>query len=301
MKKVLVTGARGLIGRHCLPLLLKQGFEVHGTSSRTSDFNVPGVQMHLIDLLDKAQIKKVIQAVRPSHLLHLAWVTTPGSLWSSPDNYRWVEASLSLTRYFKEYGGIRAVFSGTCAEYDWNFGICSENETPLNPATVYGKSKKELFQRLQTMELNWAWGRVFHLYGPYEPQKKLIASVILSLLKGEKALCSHGNQLRDFLHVKDVASAFFTLVNGSFQGALNIASGISVSLKSMCLKVGEKMNAVENIHFGALPPALNDPPILIADVKRIYNELQWKPSLNLDQGLEETIQWWKENFIEITV
>jgi len=301
MKKVLVTGARGLIGRHCLPLLLRQGFEVHGTSSQSSEFEIPGVHMHLINLLDEAQIKKVIQTVRPSHLLHLAWMTTRSSFWSSPDNHQWVESSLSLMRYFKEYGGARAVFSGTCAEYDWSYGLCSEKTTPLNPATVYGRSKKELFQSLQTQELNWAWGRVFHLYGPYEPPKKLIASVILSLLKGEKALCSHGNQIRDFLHVKDVASAFSALVDGSLQGVLNIASGIPVTLKSLCLKVGEKLNAAENILFGALPPALNDPPLLTADVKRIYNELHWRPSLNLDQGLDETIQWWKENFIEAKV
>jgi nucleoside-diphosphate-sugar epimerase len=301
MKKILVTGARGLIGRHCLPLLLRQGFEVHGTSSHTSNFEVPGVQMHLVDLLDEAQIKKVIQTVRPSHLLHLAWITTPGSLWSSPENHRWVESSLSLTRYFKEYGGVRAVFSGTCAEYDWSYGLCSETTTSLNPSTLYGSSKKELFQRLQGIELNWAWGRVFHLYGPHEPPKKLVASVILSLLKGEKALCSNGDQIRDFLHVKDVASAFSALVDSSLQGPLNIASGIAVTLRSICLKIGEKMNGAENILFGALPPALNDPPILTADVKRIYNELAWKPSLSLDQGLDETIQWWKENFIEARV
>ena len=103
---------------------------------------------------------------------------------------------------FKEQGGQRAVFAGTCAEYDWSDGICSETKTLLHPTTLYGSCKKELFETLKNMKLDWAWGRIFHLYGPDEPQKKLTASVILSLLKGENALCSHGTQERDFLHVQ---------------------------------------------------------------------------------------------------
>ena len=301
MKKVLITGANGFIGRQCLPLLAEKGFEVHGISSTSSQCERFDITMHKLDLLEGAQVNDLMHNLRPSHLLHFAWVTTPGIYWNSPDNHRWVEASLRLVSMFKDHGGQRAVFAGTCAEYDWSDGICSETMTLLSPATLYGNCKKDLFESLKKMNLDWAWGRIFHLYGPQEPPKKLTASVILSLLKGENALCSHGNQERDFLHVQDVARAFVALLEGSIQGAVNIGSGVPISLKSLCLKIGEKLGVPEKLIFGALPSGANDPPLLVADVKRIYNELQWRPKWDLDTGLDQTIAWWKEHLAQVEV
>lgn len=301
MKKVLVTGAHGFIGRQCLPLLVKQGFEVHGISSTTSSCDIAEVKMHKLNLLEDQQVEELMKSLQPSHLLHFAWITTPGILWNSMDNHRWVESSLFLIRKFKAYGGQRAVFAGTCAEYDWSYGICSESTTPLNPSTLYGTSKKELFEKINTMDLDWAWGRIFHLYGPNEPQKKLTASVILSLLKGDNALCSPGTQERDFLHVQDVARGFVALLESSVQGAVNIGSGSPVKLKDLCLKIGEKLGMPEKLIFGALQAPKNDPTLLIADVKRLDNELKWKPIWNLDTGLDQTIQWWKEHLSHVGV
>jgi len=299
MKKILVTGANGFIGRQCLLTLVEAGYEVHGTYFSSVISQIPEVQMHKIDLLEEGQANSLMKNLRPSHLLHFAWVTTPGLLWNSQDNRRWKESSLNLAQRFKEQGGERAVFAGTCAEYDWSYGVCSEKSTPLNPKTFYGQCKKELFESLKEMDFDWAWGRIFHLYGPHEPQKKLTASVILSLLKGENALCSHGNQERDFLHVQDVAHAFVTLLEGSIQGAVNIGSGVPVSLKSLCMKIGEKLGMPEKVIFGALPAPKDDPSLLIADVKRIYSELQWQPKWDLDAGLDQTIAWWKEHLAQV--
>ena len=293
MKKVLVTGANGFIGRQCLPFLLGRGFEVHAISSKASMSDI--LHVHQLDLLEDQQVEELIKRVRPSHLLHFAWVTTPGIYWNSPDNHRWLKASLHLAHVFKKQGGQRAVFAGTCAEYDWSYGVCSETTTPLNPTSLYGNCKKELFEELKKIDLDGAWGRIFYLYGPNEPQKKLTASIILSLLKGENALCSPGNQERDFLHVQDVASAFAALLDSSIQGAVNIGSGSPVKLKSISMKIGEKLGMPEKVILGAFPALPNDPPLLIADVKRLDNELRWKPMWNLDAGLDQTIQWWKEN------
>ncbi len=301
MKRVLVTGANGFIGRLCLQPLVEAGYEVNGTYTTSLKSKIPEVQMHKVDLLEDDQVNQLIKKLSPSHLLHFAWVTTPGIYWNSPDNPRWVQASSNLIRNFRDQGGQRAVFAGTCAEYDWTHGTCSEMNTPLHPATLYGRCKKEFFESLENLELDWAWGRIFHLYGPNESQKKLTASVILSLLKGENALCSHGNQERDFLHVQDVAYAFVALIEGTLQGAVNIGSGMPVSLKSLCMKIGEKLGVPEKVIFGALSTPKDDPPLLVADVKRIYNELEWRPIWDLDKGLDQTIAWWKEHLAQVEV
>ena len=205
MKRILVTGARGFIGRHCLPLLVARGYEVHAVSSQRITANASDVYWYQADLLDPSQVLALVTKVRAGHLLHLAWYTVPGKYWTSPKNLRWVQASVSLLQEFVAHGGQRVVMAGSCAEYDWRYGYCSEAVTPLAPRTLYGTCKHSLQLVLSAFAkqtgLSAAWGRIFFLFGPYEHPDRLVAFVIRSLLKGEAARCSHGNQIRDFLYV----------------------------------------------------------------------------------------------------
>ena len=135
-KRVLVTGAGGFIGRWSVPALIDRGYEVHAVLSRLTEREVPpqlaGAEIHVADLLSLESVDALLAGVRPSHLLHFAWIATPGIYWSSPENYRWLEAGRQLLSGFKSHGGIRAVMAGTCAEYDWTqVGLCDERSSPL--------------------------------------------------------------------------------------------------------------------------------------------------------------------------
>ncbi|HLL73716.1 MAG TPA: NAD(P)-dependent oxidoreductase [Pyrinomonadaceae bacterium] len=299
MGRVLLTGAGGLVGRHCLPLLQESGYEVHAVSSRAAPAGAPpAVTWHLVDLLDASQTAGLLARVRPTHLLHFAWYTAPGRYWTSLENFRWARASLHLLEVFAAHGGARCVVAGSCAEYDWRSGArCSEALTPLAPATPYGACKHALHVMLEALAgqtgLSGAWGRIFFLYGPHEHPGRLVASVIGSLLRGEPALCSHGRQVRDFLYVKDVASAFVSLVGSDVTGAVNIASGRPLTLERVIDKIAGKLGRRDLVRLGAVPAAADEPPELTADVGRLRDEVGWSPRYSLDEGLEETIDWWK--------
>ncbi|MBB2963149.1 NAD-dependent epimerase/dehydratase family protein [Methylobacterium sp. R2-1] len=116
MKRVLVTGAAGFVGRPAVAALVARGFEVHAIG-RTAPEGAHA--FHAADLLDPSQRRAAVQKAGASHLLHLAWVTTPGRYWQAPENLDWTAASLDLVRMFREAGGTRTVVAGTCAEYDW--------------------------------------------------------------------------------------------------------------------------------------------------------------------------------------
>ena len=298
MKKVLVTGATGFIGRHCLPLLLSRGYEVHAVSSKATDKKSPNIYWHQADLLEPEECLNLLAEVQPSHLLHLAWYVDTEKCWNSLENFKWVQASLQMLQLFARHGGERLVMAGTCAEYDWKYGYCSEKTTPLIPTTLYGTCKHCLQLLVDSFSkqtgLSSAWGRVFYLYGPHEHPKRLVSSVIRSLLQAEPALCTHGNQIRDYLYVQDAADAFVTLMESNLQGAINIASGNPVSLKEIVYKIADKFNRKDLVRLGAVPASTNEPRLIVADVGRLFNEEVWSPKHDLNAGIENTIDWWKK-------
>lgn len=297
MSTVLVTGGTGFIGSHCLGSLVARGLDVHAVRGGRPASDVDGVTWHTVDLLDEREIAPLVDAVRPSYLLHLAWVATPGVFPSSMENFRWTEASLGLYRAFAEAGGRRVVTAGTSYEYDWRYGYCSEAVTPLVPDSVYGTCKKALSDLVDVFAerqgLSSAWARVFFLYGPREYPERLVSSVILNLLAGTPAKCSHGEQIRDYLHVQDVADAFVSILLSEVTGSLNIGSGAAVTLKSIVTTIGEKLERPDLVELGAIPARENDAPLVVADVERLTREVGWRPAIPLDEGLDRTIAWWR--------
>jgi len=299
MNRILVTGATGFIGRACINTLAESGqYEIHAASTNLQNSLRDDINWHQADLHDHTAISALLDMIKPTHLLHLAWYPVAGKIWSADENHTWVKSSFNLLQAFALSGGKRCVFAGSCAEYAWTDGSCREGETPLEPASVYGQCKNTLHNMQTTFcmdaGLSCAWGRVFYLYGPHEPQQKLASSVILALLRGEPARCSHGNQIRDYLYVQDVAAAFIALLESDVEGAVNIASGKPLALKDIVLKIADKLDAHDLLQLGALPAAENEPDILIADTSRLSGEVGWSPEYSLDRGLDLTIAWWKE-------
>jgi len=289
----MLTGATGFVGRHALTALAQAGHEVHAVARRRGP-GVNGATWHEVDLLADVE---VVEQVRPEVLVHLAWYAEHGKFWTSVENVRWVEASLALLRGFTAAGGRRVVMTGTCAEYEWSRDVYPES-APLRPATLYGAAKHGL-HRIATAfaeqaGLSLVWGRLFFLYGPYEAPERFVPSLVRSLLAGEPAPMTDGEQRRDFLHVADAGSALAALADSDLTGAVNVASGEAVALSDLAHRIAALSGHAELLQVGALPSRHNEPPSLIADVSRLRDELGWAPRIALENGLRDTVAWWRE-------
>lgn len=293
-RRVLVTGATGFIGRLTLAPLRERGFEVHVAGRSMPDD--PAVTFYAADLFDPAEAARVVRAAKPNHLLHLAWDTEPGKFWNSPLNLDWVGASLTMLRAFAEAGGTRAVMAGTCAEYLWGGdGPLDENLSPLGPATLYGVTKDALHRIVssyaETASLSVAWGRIFFLYGPQEKPGRLVSDAIQLLRTGKPFETTDGHQLRDFMHVEDVAGAFAALLASDVRGAVNIASGKAVSVRSMLDLIAQETGGQEMLRLGARPRPANDPAVIEAVTSRLRQEVGFSPRYSLADGLKQTVKW----------
>ena len=142
--------------------------------------------------------------------------------------------------------------------------------------------------------LSFAWGRIFSIYGPREHPKRLFASVIQALLRGETVECNNGELTRDYLHVNDVASAFVALLNSDVQGPINIGSGSGATLKTIVGKIEKSIGNYGSLRFNKQSNITNEPLIIIADTQRL-NSIGWRPIFNIDTGLDDTIEWFRKN------
>lgn len=297
MSRLVVTGATGFIGRGTLQPLIDAGMEVHAVTSRAPLTDAPaGVHWHVADLLTDGA--EQVATIGATHLLHLAWYAEPGRFWRSPVNLDWVAASLRLIRAFTEAGGQRLVLAGSCAEYEWSDDtLCVEGGTPIRPATLYGAAKDGLRRVAEAYAeeagVSLAWGRVFFVFGPYEHPARLAGSVASALVAGQEALCSHGEQVRDFLYAPELAAAFVALLRSDVTGTVNMASGEAVRLRHLIEALADAAGRPDLVRLGARPSP-PEPARLAADVTRLRDDVGWAPSLSLEEAAARTVAWWRE-------
>jgi nucleoside-diphosphate-sugar epimerase len=299
MKRVLVTGAAGFIGRFTLAPLKARGFEVHAADVRRPEDSAANSLFvyHEADLLVPGVPGELIKSVAPTHLLHLAWYSVPGLYWNAAENLGFLAASIDLLRVFRQSEGQRVVMTGSCAEYDWQHGYCTEGITPLAPNTLYGAAKDALRRVTESYAagngLSWAWARPFFLYGPHEHPKRLVASLINALLVRQPAPMSHGRQIRDLMHVEDVGGALAALLDSGVQGPVNVASGAPITLAEVAAQIAELLGGAELLRPGAVTASANDPPLVVGNPRRLNEEVGFSSKYDIKTGLADTVRWWR--------
>jgi nucleoside-diphosphate-sugar epimerase len=304
MSRVLLTGASGFLGGSALRALLQAGHEVHAVGRG----GPPGellratgegqLSWHRADLTDPLAAEALLMEANTECLVHMAWYVEHGRYWQAPENLVWVEATLRLLRGFAEAGGRRAVMAGTCAEYEWSLDRYSEDTAPLAPATLYGVAKdatRRVAERFaQNAGVELAWGRIFTPYGPGEAPARLLPSVIVKLLAGEPAPAPAGTQVRDVMYVEDVAGAFVAILDSEVQGAVNVGSGDPTSIRELISLTAEAAGHPELVGWGELPQREGEPQELVADVRRLREEVGFEFRVGLMEGIERTVAWWRE-------
>lgn len=268
---VLVTGATGFVGRQVLRALSEAGVRTRVIVRQGKELLVPR-SMNIEQVIPTKDLfaedsdwwKTACTDIDTA--IHVAWYAESGKYLQSERNLECLAGTLQLAKGAAQAGVRRLVGVGTCFEYDLATGNLS-TDTPLRPLTPYASAKAAAFlalsQWLPAQSVEFAWCRLFYLHGEGEDVRRLVPYIRSKLSAGEIAELTNGTQIRDFLDVRVAAKMIVSAALGNQQGAMNICSGIPVTVRELAEQIADEFGRRDLLQFGARPDNLVDPPRVV--------------------------------------
>jgi len=269
--KIFVTGAAGFIGSAVVHKAQSDGHEVFCLSRPWHMAKLPTEEL---------------RRFRPESVIHCAWVTTPGVYLESSDNLLHRKWSMEMVEELLSVGARRFTILGTCAEYAPSNQNLSEDLSITAPVSLYGREKHELHRDLKAVlekrgrELVWL--RLFYPYGPTEDPRRLITFLIRGFRSGDPVRLINPHAERDYVHVRDVASAIVRCASGGYEGTFNVGTGKGIALAELerlvrCIATGEDASA-------AMPDGNLASDCVVADASKLRS-IGWRPEFDIQSGI----------------
>ena len=264
---VLLTGATGFVGRQILKALSECDKKVRvvireGTQSRLANMETIESIVTTADLFGENSGWWANACQGIDTVIHAAWFAEPGQYLQSGKNLDCLTGTLQFAKCAAQSKVRRFIGIGTCFEYDLTQGMLSV-QTPLRPLTPYAGAKAAAFmalsQWLPLQVIEFAWCRLFYLYGEGEDKRRLVPYLRVQLNAGEPAELTSGNHIRDFLDVSIAGRMIVETALSEKQGAVNICSGIPITVRQLAEQIADEYGHRDLLKFGVRPDNLVDP------------------------------------------
>ena len=279
-KKILITGGSGFIGTHLIKFLIKKNYDIYALENNKK-IPIKDKKKIFSSIDDISKIYEFILKTKPDILIHLAWSKIPN--FSSINNKYNFKVQKRFLKMIQKTEIKKIFISGTCLEYGSSFGKVKETSIVKNlQSFAYYKDKlrKYCFKILRKKKI--VWGRIFYVYGKGQKKTSLINLVARKnrvFLKEPFAFC-------DFIHIQDVCSAIFFLINSNHNRIVNISSSLPVSVVDFCLNVKKVLNTKKIlIQFntnGKIKGNWGD--------NRLLKKSGWRPAYQLIKGIREIVK-----------
>ena len=314
-KKVLVTGAEGFIGSNLTEELARQGAEIRafifynsfgkwGWFDQTDAELSRNIEIFAGDIRDPQRVNDAVNG--QEIVLHLASLIGIPYSYHAPDSYvdTNVKGTLNILNACRSARVQRMVYTSTSEAYGTAQYVPIDEKHPLQPQSPYSASKiaaeNIALSFYYSFELPVSVLRPFNTYGPRQSARAIIPTVISQIYAGKKTI-ELGNltPTRDFNFVKDTANAFVRLAESSeVDGEVfNAGSGKEISMKDLVeliIKItGKNVKLVQKEE--RLRPRKSEVERLLCDNSKIRQRCGWEPTVTLEQGLDITCRWIKDN------
>lgn len=304
MRRILITGgtgfvganlARRVLGEHEVHLLVRPGFTAWRIDGIRSD-----VRLHEVGLEDADRVSRVVAAIRPDWVFHLA---AYGAYPRQADIRRMAHTNIlgtiNLVEACRQTGFEAFVNTGSSSEYGVKDHAPAETEW-LEPNSPYAvtKASATLFCRLtaQRQGLRIATLRLYSVYGPYEEPDRLLPTLVLRGLDGDLPPLADPDVARDYVHVDDVCEAYLLAASRPAPepgSVYNVGTGIQTTLRQVVDVARRVLPITVEPRWSSMPRRVWDTHVWLSDSRRIRAELGWQPRVEFEVGLRSTLQWFR--------
>ena len=302
MKKVIITGATGMIGVSLINFLVKQNIEVLAIIRENSlrKNNIPKNKNIKIIECNLEKLKDLSLPERDYDVFyHFGWDGTFGGsrndISLQEKNIKYTLESVNLA---KRCGCKKFIGAGSQAEYGRVDGLIDEN-TNTNPETQYGKAKLKagIESRIlaNNLKIEHIWTRIFSSYGPYDGKNTMIMTSIREMLKGNSPEYTKGEQNWDYLFSEDLSEMFYLLgQHGKGNNTYCLASGKTQKLYEYIKIIRNIINPNIKLKLGSIPYSEKQVMNLNVNIDKFVLDFKYRPKTSFEKGIEKTIDWYKK-------
>lgn len=315
MKKVLVTGADGFIGSHLTERLLEKGYEVRvfvyynsfnnwGWLDTLSKEKLEKIEIFSGDIRDPNGVREAMKGI--DIVFHLAALIAIPFSYHSPDSYvdTNIKGTLNVLQAARDLGTKRILVTSTSEVYGTAQYVPIDEKHPFQGQSPYSATKigadriAESFYR--SFDLPITIVRPFNTYGPRQSARAVIPTIITQLLAGKTEIkLGSLTPTRDFNFVKDTADGFIAIAESekTIGEEINIATQHEISIGELANELIKQINPKAKIicEEERLRPEKSEVNRLLGSNEKIMKLTNWKPKYSFEEGLAETIAFFKEN------
>jgi len=312
-EKAVVIGSNSFSGAHFVDFILQEGLDVIGISRSPEPHPVflpyrkkqnPEFRFYQLDLnRDLDKIMEVVRTFRPDYVINFAAQSMVGESWAHPEHWFQtnVVANIKLHDQLRKCAFLKKyVHISTPEVYGSCEGVIREN-TIYNPSSPYAVSRAaadmSLMSFYKTYNFPVVFTRAANVYGPGQQLYRIIPKTILFFMSGKKIpLHGGGQSVRSFIHIRDIADGTLRAARiGRGGDIFHFSTSMNISIRSLVEMIAKHMNVSfeDNVDVVEDRPG-KDAAYLLASI-RAKEMLRWEDKIGLEEGIEETIAWVKDN------
>lgn len=292
---VLLTGARGFIGRHTMAALLRDGHTVRPIDKKPDpDMASGGIWF---DITDADRLAIAFETVKPwDVVIHLAANASLQRSMVAPayDADQNVVGTINLLELCRKYGVPRFVFASTSAVYSPLTPVPYAETAHIQPVSPYGVGKAAAEMYVRQSGLKYSILRYANVYGPGQRavgENALVARALDYMVHGKHFLVNgDGSQTRDWIFVADVAEANVLAAMGT-PGTYNIGTGVGTSVLDVVGMLERCLDVEGPIQHG--PPLLGELKHVVLNSEKAAERIPWRARTSLEDGLCLTAESWR--------
>ena len=307
-KKILVTGATGFIGKNLVENL-KEKFKVYALILDEKEKNViPQIDYILWEtFFDRENEVKTLDGKKLGKIDTVIHLASYGVNPKDNDIDKMVESNINLTKdlilNLERVSCKNIIFTGSGFEYGDKGKIKLKEDMELNPFSLYGATKVSAFligkKLCESLGVNYINLRLFNIFGEYEGSNRLIPQIINNYLEGKELNFTAGNQVRDYLYIKDIIEVYEMILEKNIYNneTYNVCSSEEVTIKEFITKVAYTIGINKNsLNFGTIPSRKEEALYIVGDNSKLKRDFDWNRKYSYEFGIKNMYDFFrKEN------